>query len=60
MVVKRLDIEIDCVQLCPYCREKIILKKTCGDLECQYKHHIVKMRLKRKTRQKRSTRTNII
>jgi hypothetical protein len=40
---------------CPYCRKRPLKKKTCGHFTCQYKHHILTMRKKRKTDQKRPT-----
>jgi len=27
------------MSLCPYCNKRPKIKKTCGDPECQYKHH---------------------
>lgn len=37
---------------CPYCKERPVIKSTCGNKICQYKHHIVIMRKrKRKTSQ---------
>ena len=52
MKYKRLDIEVDYIRLCPYCKKRKIKRATCGDRECQYKHHITSMRLKRKTDRK--------
>lgn len=43
---------------CPYCSVRTIKRKTCGSLECQYKHHILSMRsYPRKTDKRCPTRT---
>lgn len=46
---------------CPYCKKRPIKKKrTCGERSCQYKHHILLMRKRRKTDQQRpSAQINI-
>ena len=41
--MRRLDIEVSYIQVCPYCKTKKIIKKTCGDVPCQYKHHTTNM-----------------
>ena len=40
---------------CPYCRKRKIIRSTCGHQSCQYKHHLVLMRARRKTDQQRPT-----
>ncbi len=42
---------------CPYCKERPLKIKTCGDLKCQYTHHILEMRKERKTDRTCPTRT---
>lgn len=57
-----MDIEINLIQLCKYCKERKVIRTygvTCGDFKCQYKHHILFMRNKRKTKQVRTTKNNI-
>jgi hypothetical protein len=41
---------------CPYCQDRPLIRRTCGDRECQYLHHVLSMRKIRKTDQKRPTR----
>lgn len=40
-------------KICEYCDKRPVKRVTCGHPSCQYKHHIVTMRKKRKTKQKR-------
>lgn len=39
-----MKLEVNLIQLCPYCQERKIKKKTCGDPVCQYHHHIKVLR----------------
>lgn len=56
---KRIDVEFNRKEMCPYCLKRETKKRTCGRPECQYKHHICTMRNRRMTKQTRSTRIKI-
>lgn len=44
-IVKNFEVEINYIRLCPYCREREIIEKTCHNPLCQYEHHKKLMRI---------------
>jgi hypothetical protein len=56
-MIRRLNIEVNYVRLCPYCKKMVKVKTaTCGGWKCQWLHHIALMRKRRKTDQVRPSR----
>lgn len=64
MRIEKFELDVEYVQLCPYCKKRKIKKKTCGHPECQFKHHIKLLRERwdthyRKTEQIRTKKHKI-
>jgi hypothetical protein len=34
-----MKLEVNLVRVCPYCKKRILKKKTCGNPLCQFEHH---------------------